>query len=157
MSSNIFRITGPLWGESNSHRWIPLTKASGTELWCFLWSALEHTVNSKQSRCWWFETPLRHCNVVKGIIGSDNGLSPVRRRAIILTNAGILLTGLLGTNFSENSIGIQTFSFKKMHLKMSSAKWRLFCLGLNVLIINPEKSCFYPIIWIQLTVLYWGY
>ena len=68
------------------------------------------------------------------IIGSDNGLSPARRQAIIWTNAGILLIGLLGTNFSEILIGIQTFSFAKMHLKMSSAKWHPFCLGLNVLI-----------------------
>ena len=36
------------------------------------------------------------------IIGSDNGLSPERRQAIIWTNAGILLIGPLGTNFSEN-------------------------------------------------------
>ena len=67
------------------------------------------------------------------IIGSDNGLSPGRRQAIIWTNAGILLIGPLGTNFSEILFGIQTSSFNKMHLKMSSAKWRLFCLGLNVL------------------------
>ena len=60
------------------------------------------------------------------IIGSDNGLSPGRRQAIIWTSAGILLTGPLGTNFSEVLIGIQTFSLKKMHLKMSSAKWRPF-------------------------------
>ena len=66
------------------------------------------------------------------IIGSDNGLSPGRRQAIIWT-IGMLLTGSLGTNFSEILIGIQTFSFKKMHLKMSSAKWRPSCLGLNVL------------------------
>ena len=57
-----------------------------------------------------------------------------RRQAIIWTNAGILLNGPWGTNFSEILIGIQTFSFKKMHLKMSSAIWRPFCLGLNVLI-----------------------
>ena len=68
------------------------------------------------------------------IIGSDNGLSPGRRQAIIWTNAGILLNGPLGTNFSEFSIVIQTFSFNEMHLKMSSAKWRPFCLGLSVLI-----------------------
>ena len=68
------------------------------------------------------------------IIGPDNGLSPGRRQAIIWTNAGILLIGPWGTNFSEILIGIQAFSFKKMHLKMSSAKWRPFCLGLNVLI-----------------------
>ena len=35
------------------------------------------------------------------IIGSDNGLSPGRRQAIIWTNAGISLIGPLGTNFSE--------------------------------------------------------
>ena len=68
------------------------------------------------------------------IIGSDNGLSPGRRLAIIWTNAGIVSIGPLGTNFNEISIGIKTFSFKKMHFKMSSAKWRPFCLGLNVLI-----------------------
>ena len=67
------------------------------------------------------------------IIGSDNGLSPERRQAIIWTNAGILLIEPLGTNFSVILIGIQIFSFKKMPLKMSSAKWRPFCLGLNVL------------------------
>ena len=67
------------------------------------------------------------------IIGSDNGLSPRRRQAIIWTNAGILLNRSLRTNFSEISIRIQTFSFKKMHLKMSSAKWRPFCLGLKML------------------------
>ena len=66
------------------------------------------------------------------IIASDNGLSPERRQAIIWTSAGILLIEPLVTNFSEISIGIQTFSFKKMHFKMSSAKWRPFCLGLNV-------------------------
>ena len=67
------------------------------------------------------------------ITGSDNGLSPGRRQAIIWTNAGILLIGPLGTNFSENLIAILTFSFTKMRLKVSSAKWRPFCLGLNVL------------------------
>ena len=50
-------------------------------------------------------------------IGSDNGLSPGRRQAVIWTSAGILLIGFLGTNFSEISIGIQPFSFKKMHFE----------------------------------------
>ena len=65
--------------------------------------------------------------------GSDNGLSPGRRQAIIWTNAGILLIGPLGTNFSEILIKIYKFSFKKMQLKMSSGKWRPSRLGLNVL------------------------
>ena len=67
------------------------------------------------------------------ITASDNGFSPGRRQAIIWTNAGILLIGPLGTNFSENLIEILAFSFTKMRLKVSSAKWRPFGLGLNVL------------------------
>ena len=72
------------------------------------------------------------------IIGSDNGLSPDRRQAIIWTNAGILLIGPLGANFSEILIEILAFSFKKMDLKVSSVKRRPLCLGLNVL-IYPSK------------------
>ena len=68
-------------------------------------------------------------------IASDNGLSPGRRQAIIRNNAGILLIGPLGINFSEidRLIEILTFSSKKMHFKVSSAKRRPFCPGLNVL------------------------
>ena len=66
------------------------------------------------------------------IIGSENGLSPGRRQAFIWTNTGVLLIGPLGTNFREILIEIDTFSFTKMHLKMSSGKWMPLCLGLNV-------------------------
>ena len=41
-------------------------------------------------------------------------------------NAGILLIQTLGTNSNEILIAIYAFSFKKMHLKMSSGKWRPF-------------------------------
>ena len=44
-------------------------------------------------------------------IGSDNGLSPDRRQAIILTNAGILLILNLGTNFSDFLSEIRAYSF----------------------------------------------
>ena len=67
------------------------------------------------------------------IIGSNNGLSPGRRQAIIWTNAAILLIGPLGTNFSAILNELQTFSLKKILLKMSSAKCCPFRLGLNVL------------------------
>ena len=66
-------------------------------------------------------------------IGSDNGLPPARRQAIVWTNAGILLIGPLGINYNEISIKILAFSFTKMRLKVSSAKWLPFCLVLNVL------------------------
>ena len=66
-------------------------------------------------------------------VGSESGLSPGRLQAIISTNAGILLIGPLGTNFNEISVEIHTFSYDKM----SSAKWRLFRLGPNVLMGCP--------------------
>ena len=47
--------------------------------------------------------------------GSDNGL------------------WTLWTNFSEILSEIHTFSFMKMHLKISPGKWQPFCLGLNML------------------------
>ena len=74
------------------------------------------------------------------IISSDNGLSPGRRQAIIWTNAGILLIGPLGTNFSENAIEILTFSLTKMRLNVSSAKRRPFLLGLNVLKVRYGRA-----------------
>ena len=40
-NGNISHVTGPLWRETTSHRWIPLTKASDAELLCFLWSVPE--------------------------------------------------------------------------------------------------------------------
>ena len=56
------------------------------------------------------------------IIISNNGLSPDRRQAIIWTNDGILLIISLGTHLSEILSELRSFSFKKMYLKMSSAK-----------------------------------
>ena len=97
-----------------------------------------------QIKCWYlivFTYSLSHWSRVTHIcvgnltiIGSDNGLSPVRPQAIIWTSAGILLVGPLGTNFSEILIGVQIFSFTKMHLRMSSTNWRPFCPGINVLL-----------------------
>ena len=43
-NGNIFRVTGHLCGEFTGPRWIPRTKVSDPEFWCFLWSASEYTV-----------------------------------------------------------------------------------------------------------------
>ena len=40
-NGNTFRVTGHLCGEFTGPRWIPRTKASDAERWCFLWSAPE--------------------------------------------------------------------------------------------------------------------
>ena len=66
-------------------------------------------------------------------IGSDNDLSPIRRQAIIWTNAGLLSIGHLGTHFNEILIKTKNFSFTIMHLKILSAKWQPFCPGGNEL------------------------
>ena len=87
---------------------------------------------------WGRETHICVSNLT--IIGSDNTLSPGRRQAIIWNDAGILLIGPLGTNVNETSIEIHTFSFKKIHVKLLSGKWRPFCLGLNVLIYLGPKG-----------------
>ena len=71
------------------------------------------------------------------IISSDNGLLPGWHLAIIWTNAGILVIGPLGTNYSEILIKIQIFSFMEMHLKWSSGKWWPFCLGFRCVKENP--------------------
>ena len=56
------------------------------------------------------------------IIGSDNGVSPRRRQAIIWISSGILLNEPLGANFNDILIKIETFLLMKIRLKMSSAK-----------------------------------
>ena len=60
--------------------------------------------------------------------------------AIIWTSAGILLIEPLGTNFSEILIEIHTFSFKKIHFKMSSGKCPPFCLGLKSMCEEVDKN-----------------
>ena len=45
----------------------------------------------------------------------------------------MLFIRTLGTNFSEILSEINTFSFRKTHLKMSSAKWLQIRIGLHVL------------------------
>ena len=75
--------------------------------------------------CWdQLQSTLTHCGRVthvcvsnRTVIGSDNGLSLGRRQAIVWINAGLWLIGPLGTNFNEILIKVQTFSFKKMHIK----------------------------------------
>ena len=60
------------------------------------------------------------------VVDSDNGLSPVRHQFIIWSSAGLLLTGPMGTHISVIWINLNHFSFKNMHSKMASAKWRPF-------------------------------
>ena len=66
-NGKFFRLTGPLCGEFNGHRWIHLPTASDAALWCSLDLRLNKRLR-KQSRDWGFQTPScslwRQCNVV---------------------------------------------------------------------------------------------
>ena len=95
-------------------------------------SAKYKTIKKNRSLTHW--SWVTHTCIGKlAIIGSDNGLSPVRRQAIDWTNAKILFIEPLVTHVNEILIEILSFSFTKKHLKVSSAKWRPLCLCLNVL------------------------
>ena len=87
---------------------------------------------------WGWVTHICVCKMI--IIGPYNGMWPGRCQASIWTHTGILLIGSLGINFSEILIDINKFSIKKMHLKISSVKWRRFRLGLNGLSPMPISS-----------------
>ena len=95
------------------------------------------------------------CVCKKAIIVSDNGLSPGWRQVIIWTNSGIFLYGILGTNFSEILCETHTFSFKKMHLDISSAKWLHFCVSASMCfatVCNLQTIIYYinsigPVAW----------
>ena len=156
-----FSVLLPRWHSTGS--WNPSLRKTKTchGCWCSGDAMNQRIYNNDISMLKWFirYPRVKHwgrmthiCVGNLTIIGPDNGLSPGRRQAIIWTNAGIFLIGPWGTNFSEILIGIQTFSFKKMHLKVSSAKRRPFCLGLNVLRVNK------PIPWknIFMCITHWG-
>ena len=111
-------------------------------------------LNCQYHDCWWpgearGQGNNSHINSFKPvyvgkttITGSDNGLAPTRRQAIIWTNAGMLLIGPLGINLSEILSKVHTFLFKKMQLKISFATWRPFCPGEDDLMrkVFPFKS-----------------
>ena len=70
---NIFRVTGPLYGEFNGQRWIPLTKEAGkgpeTRMFDAFFDLRLYKRLRIQSRRRWFETKScllwRHCNDTK--------------------------------------------------------------------------------------------
>ena len=67
-------------------------------------------------------------------VGSDNGLSRNRRQVNIWTNAGLLFSVHLETNFSEIWIKMQQFSFKEINFQCRMKNGGHFlCADLNVL------------------------
>ena len=94
-NENIFRVTDLLCGEFTGQRWIPRRKASDSELWCFLWSPPEPTVEQTrrlfgtQSCSLW-----RHCNVAVVLLmwmnkNERNYLNLSHTRANIMSICGV--------------------------------------------------------------------
>ena len=101
------------------------------------WHLRSHRYRISESlSCWHCLNSIQVIYICIGkltIIGSDNGLLPGWRQAIIWTNAKILLIWPLVSWFSEILTQTLAFSFKKMRLKVLSVKWQPCCLDLNVL------------------------
>ena len=98
---NCWKFTKTWWG-SHLRLWGIITIPRIWFRWIFGQSLrwLNHPVGVS---AWWLTHWGRVTHICVGklaMIGSDNGLSPARRQAIIWTNAGILLIGPLGTNSS---------------------------------------------------------
>ena len=79
--------------------------------------------------------PFYHCMPLKMSTKIHDVLFPFYH--CIWPNAGILLSGTLGTNLSEILIETGIFSFKEMDLKVLYVKLWPFCLGLNMLTHLP--------------------
>ena len=123
----ILRLPRCEWGNLEWHGWINIDKICTQTMVLFLFYLFILFILTHWGRV------MHICISKLTTIGSDNGLSPGWCQAIIRPNAGILLIRPLGTNISQILIEILIFSFKKMHLKVSSGKWQPFCLCLNVL------------------------
>ena len=120
------------WQEWSVSRW---TKPISLKSLSYRW-AHTHTFNATHSLT--HSGRVTHICVRKlTITGSDNGLSPGRRQAIIWTNAGILLIRPLGTNFSDffsqnSNIFIQENAFESVVCEKAAILSRPQCIKKKV-------------------------
>ena len=125
-SSNgkIFRVTGPLWGESTGHRWIPFTKASDSG--ALMFSLI----------CTWTNSWANHRDA------GDLRRHGVYYDVTVITKPLPYQTEVFSIEPSETDLWIKmcTFSLNDLHLKMSCTKCQLlFCRKAKVIAqINHE-------------------
>ena len=115
---NIFRITGPLCGGFPGHRWIPLTKASDTELWCSLWSAwINGSVNNGEAgdlRC-----HSAHYDVTVMQCRTTHISLPDRPRLLYIGALSFpRLTNTIYLPYMTTSLNRNMFLFGNTHLKL---------------------------------------
>ena len=105
-----------------------LHSETSTGILMTIFGSLIHTWLALESLTHWSQM-MHICINSLTIIGSVIGLSWRLHQTINWTNAQILIFGPLMTIFCEILIEMNIFSFKKMHLKFSSAKWWPICFG----------------------------
>ena len=100
------------------------------------------------STCIWnfklkFQSKLDLCSGNHVVYRQTDGRTDGRTRWIQYTPppTGLLSIRPQGEYFNEILIKIKTFSFKKIHLKVLSAKSRPFCLGFDVLHVLGNCVC----------------
>ena len=136
-NGNIFCVTGHMCEEFTGHRWIPLTKTSDAELWCFLDLCLNKWL-SKQSWGWWLETLScslwRHCNVCRYF----------RHCPYLVQLVRFGWTPSWTLQLEQTSVKcVRLLSLKKIHLKMSSARYQPLCselIGITTTLLNTMLS-----------------
>ena len=117
------------WTNQCRHKTVTTLQAKFLHEYPFIKSYVDLHFNA--SYCF---LPILYKSVSKlTITDSENSLSPDQRQDITRTNAWILFIERIGTTCSEILIEIHTFSIRRIHSKMSSARWLPFCLGLIVL------------------------
>ena len=144
-NGNIFRVTGHLCGEFTGHRWIPLTKASDAELWCFLWSAPESTVEETIVRLviWDASRPLwRHCNSSGSLHWQQDNDTiaavPVKHPGRICVN--LLLVGTWENIFST---GIGNITTTKPSKRKRECISYLYCLFHTTFLMEKQSMISY--------------
>ena len=100
-------------------------------------------------------TCLKSSPLVPHISVSEFGSALVQIMAWRRIGAGLLPIGPLGTNFHGIWIKMQNFSFKQMHLKTSSAKWRPFCPGVDELICQIQWGKIGQVLFLT-EVIFWN-
>ena len=131
-NGNIIRVTGPVCGESTGHRWIPLSKASNVEHWCYLRSRINGRVDHRP-----------HTRQVTGARCTGGRGSPVMSWILLKANNAQQASGVGDKRF---------FRFKRnvQHCEQPLYDIMLMILNTNkwcVLISDQNLQMFFKSIW----------
>ena len=110
----------------------------------FLWNELEPRCQQRAAGSLELGLILTHLLLVPHICVSESGQHWFRWRIVAYSTPSHYLNRcwvivIIGTNFSEILINIQNFSFNKMDLKISSAKWRPFLSRVGWVKLTMDK------------------